>query len=181
MKFFLCCLLLCLCGVLASCGNGELVRASATTVTLDSDLAKWTGTPCATGSTTSITADDISVAIATVAQDSVNNVPATVVVDSVTLQYIPADSTSPSLAGLYQTQQTMGQQRIVAGATGTLTVRVDQKLKATSTLQNLVCSGNPTIYSYFLSMTFNGHYEPSFESFTSTATANVRFADFADK
>jgi hypothetical protein len=169
--------LLVLCGTgLVSCGSGGAIATSAVTA-LDADVAKWTGTPCASGSTYTILPDDVNVTLSAFPVATSNNtVNEKVQVLSVDIVYSPANSTSPLLPTQYMA---LGGIQTDMGGSVTIPVRVaPQDLKGLPLLNSLVCSS--TIYSYYVTMTFHCQYLKAGESFDVSAQTNIRFADFVN-
>lgn len=173
--------LLALCGIgLASCGGGEGATATSATTSLDADVAKWTDTPCAAGSTYTILPDDIDVTISAFPFPSLaSTVPEKVLVKSVDIVYSPANTTSPALPRQYMA---LGGVQADMGASVTIPVRVaPQDLKASPVLNVLAsCPQTGVIYSYYVTMTFHCGYLKSSETFDVSAQTNVRFADFSN-
>ena len=170
--------LLALCGIgLASCGGGGGATATATVSNLDADVAKWTGTPCATGSTYTVLPDDVTVTLKAFPVATNNGtVTEKVQVNSVDIIYSPANTTSPPLPTQY-----MALSGILAdmGSSVSIPVRVaPQDLKTSPVLSALICT--QIIYSYYVTMTFHCQYLKAGDTFTVDAQTNVRFADFAN-
>ncbi len=170
--------LLVLCGIgLASCGGGGGATATSAVSNLDADVAKWTGTPCATGATYTVLPDDVTVTLKAFPVATGNGtVTEKVQVNSVDIVYTPANTTSPPLPAQY-----MALGGIVAdmGSSVSIPVRVaPQDLKNSPVLSALVCS--PTIYTYYVTMTFHCQYLKAGDTFDVPAQTNIRFADFAN-
>jgi len=155
------------------------LTASSGTSVLDSDVATHSDvTNCGT-STDSITVSDNSVDV-TINSTTIPNLPSFVTtsqvrLDKVTVKYTPANQSSPSLSDQNYTLGTY----VDAGGSATVSVRVaSQAQKSSSPLSNLTCTN--TIYSYYVTLKFEGvevntDVRESFET-----TLNVNFADFVD-
>jgi hypothetical protein len=161
-------------GTISSTSGGTF---SAATIIVDSDVAKWTGTPCGPTSTYTVLPDDDNVTFNAFSAPagSNGNTPEQVVIDRVTIVYTPAATGSPALPTQFQA---IGQQ-VVLGSSVTFPVRVaTQRLKSDPPLNTLVCSS--TIYSYRVTLAFDCHYLVSGNTFTGSTQININFADFAN-
>ena len=161
-------------GAISSDSGGTF---SAATILVDSDVAVWTGTPCATGSTYTVLPNDDNVTFTAFSAPagSTGNTPEKVVIDNVTIAFTPATVGSPALPPQYQA---IGQQ-VALGGSATFPVRVaSQKLKSDPPLNSLVCTS--TIYGYRATMLFNCHYLVSGNTFQGSTQINISFADFGN-
>lgn len=159
-----------------------IATASVSTADIDSDLATWTdvdgdGFVCGANDTFTVSSDDVTVDIAV---NKRTNLPSTVEtskvsINKVSIAYSPANTTTPSLSTQFETLGVV----IDPDSTATFSFKVaSQELKASSTLSPLVCS--VTIYTYFVTLTFEGVEVNSNRTETFETTLNLRFADFAD-
>jgi hypothetical protein len=198
----------CTIGVLTSCGGSkapgtaELATVYATVTPpagADIDVATWvdatTGSKapaCGSNSVPTIAPDDLSFIITSTAYTAPNTgqtstiVPSNLLVQSITLSFTPANSDSPLLPAIYQTQFPSAGQVIKVGD-NTIPVRVaTHELKSFFMTglgnQSINCS-NGAMYSYWVTAAFN-----VFEISTGrTATIYnqgpllIHVADFADK
>ncbi len=170
-------LLLALCCIApASCGGGGGATATSAVDTLDSDVATWTGIPCAATSTYTIQPDSVNVTLAAFPVATNNGtVNEKVLVNTVDIVYRPATTTTPALPTQYMG---LGLQ-VDMGSSVTIPVRVaPQDMKGTPPLSSLRCT--PTIFPYYVTMTFHCQYLKGGGTFDVSAQTNVRFADFAN-
>ena len=161
-------------GTISSSSGGTF---SATPIIVESDVATWTGTPCAATSSYTVAPDNVAVTFTAFAAPpgSTGNTPEQVVIDWVTISYSPASAGSPALPSQ---NQAIGQ-TVTLGSTATFQVQVaSQSLKSTPPLDTLICS--PNIYSYYATMVFACHYLITGDTFTGSTQINVKFADFAN-
>ncbi len=171
--------LVALCGIgLASCGGGGGATATATVTNLDSDVAKWVGTPCGVTSTYTVLPDDLNVTLAAFPFPSTSNtVNEAVLVNSVDIVYSPANTISPPLPS--PAPMTLVGTRVEMGNSVTIAVRVaPQDFKGALPLRALRCSS--IIYSYYVTMTFHCQYYKAGDTFDVSAQSNIRFADFVN-
>jgi hypothetical protein len=171
-------LLLALCGIaLASCGGGGGATATSAVDALDADVAKWTGTPRAAGSTYTVLPDSVNVTLAAFPVASSNGtVNEKILVKTVDIAYTPANTTTPALPTQYMA---LGGIQVEMGSSVTIPVRVaPQEMKRATPLNDLVW--NSAIYTYYVTMTFHCQYLKGSGTFDVPAQTNVRFADFAD-
>jgi len=175
-------LFLVLCGIgLTSCGSsgggGGGATATPAKLNIDADLAKWSGTACATTSTYTITADDVSVTINAFPFTSTDNTMSEkILINTVDIIYTPVSNMFPALPTQYMA---LGGTQVDMGGSVTIPVRVaPQDLKGLPVLNALVCTS--TIYSYYVTMTFHCRYLKSGDTFTVSAQTNIRFADFVE-
>lgn len=175
--------------VLNSCGGGGgsggvggITSTSggtftAATILLDSDVAIWTGTPGATGSTYTVLPNDDNITFTAFSAPagSTGNTPEQVIIKGVTIVYSPASAGSPALPTQYQAIS----QQVALGGSITFPVRVaSQQLKTDPPLSILVYPST-TIYSYYVTMVFDCQYLVSGNSFQGSTQINIRFADFS--
>jgi len=122
-----------------------------------------------------VSADSVQV---TVNSTAIPNLPTSVVaspvsLQQVTLQYTPADTTSPPLPPQYFTLNTI----VPGGGTATVPVIVaSEALKESTTLSALICSTK--IYRYYVTMTFEGVEVNTNVTQNFETTLNINFADF---
>src|SRR5512139_3878036 len=90
---------------LCSCGGGSDSGGMITpsTVSVDSDVATWTGTPCGTGSTYIVKPDTVNVTLNAFAPPPGTSgvTSEKVVIKSANIIYAPANTTSPALPGQF--------------------------------------------------------------------------------
>lgn len=164
------------------CFDTVCATASVLTADIDSDVATWTdgdgdGFICGANDTFTVFSDDVTVDIAV---DTRANLPSTVEtskvsINKVSIAYSPANTTTPSLSTQFETLGVV----IDPDDTATVSFKVaSQELKSSSILSPLVCSG--TIYTYFVTLTFEGVEVNTSRTETFETTLNLRFADFAD-
>jgi hypothetical protein len=197
---FLC--VACACVMLTSCGSkaggtGEfatvVASANATTSGLDSDVATWVdattrakASPCIQTSIPTVVPDDVSFNVTSAAYTVPNTgststvVPSDLIITRVTLTFTPADSLTPALPAIYQTQFPSAGERIVVGSTS-IPVRIatdDLKIFLQNTL---ACTG--LTYSYRLNVSFEALEVNTNRSGTISVPGYflVRFTDFIDK
>lgn len=177
---------------LSSCGNStgggvaafNTVNATASVDSaknpLLSDLATWTGTPCATGSTITIKNDVINFSVTTTVSIS-NGTPSTLQLQKATITFTPADTVTPVLPALYAVQyQNLLGQSVPAG--GTLSVPIEiatHSLKEYLLPKADVCVTN-SIYNYNVQVNFDAVESGTGKSGSIPAGLTVRFSDFAD-
>ncbi|MBI5747035.1 MAG: hypothetical protein HZA13_08540 [Nitrospirae bacterium] len=160
-----------------------IATASVSTADLDSDLATWTdvngdGFVCGANDTFTVSSDDVTVDIAV---DTKANLPSTreaskVSINKVSIAYSPANTTTPSLSTQFETLGVV----VDPDSTATVSFKVaSQDLKKSSILSPLVCSN--TIYTYFVTLTFEGVEVDTNRTETFETTLNLRFADFANQ
>lgn len=155
------------------------VTASTATINLDSDVATWTDIdgdklPCGPKDTFVTSPDDVNLDITVKTK---NNLPATIKaskirIDKVTITYTPANTSTPSL----QTQFATVGNIIDPDNTKTLSIRVASQELKLSLLPSLKCTA--TIFTYFVTLTFEGIEVDSNKSANMETSLNVRFADF---
>ena len=175
--------------VLLSCGSndpGEFEYVTAT-ATVDAaknpmfaDLATWTGTPCAAGSTFSVANSAVNFTLTSTAKLKLGN-SYPLILQKATISFSQADSQSPSLPALYSPIY-QGLTGYIIPAGGSLSVPVEV---VTHSLKNyftptLVCTGNKSVYSYNVSIVFDAVEQTTGRSGSIPASMTVRFADFAD-
>ena len=164
------------------CFDTVCATASVLTADIDSDVATWTdgdvdGFICGANDTFTVFSDDVTVDIAV---DTRANLPSTVEtskvsINKVSIAYSPANTTTPSLSTQFETLGVV----INPDDTATVSFKVaSQELKSSSILSPLVCSS--TIYTYFVTLTFEGVEVNTSRTETFETTLNLRFADFAD-
>jgi hypothetical protein len=165
-------------GTISSSSGGTFTSA---TISVPADVAVWTGTPCATGSTYTVLPDSVNVTFTAFnpPAGSTGDNPEQVVIDSVTITYQNADSVSPALpASMNPQYQVIGQQ-VVLGGTVTFPVEVAPlTMKTKPPISSLICTN--TIYSYYATMAFACHFLRTGNTFVGSTAVNVRFADFAN-
>jgi len=176
--------------VVMSCGsttNGDYDYVTAT-ASVDStknpllaDLATWTGTPCTTGSTYTITNDVVNVTVAsTVKQTNVGTSP--LVLQKATISYSPADTMSPALSPPYSPiSQSLNGYTVPAGGTLSVPIEVAPHSLKDYFGSALVCTANSPVYSYNVTIIFDAVEQLSGTSGSFSSGMIVRFADFADK
>ncbi|GAB7026255.1 hypothetical protein [Geotalea toluenoxydans] len=188
-------LVICCSAALISCGDSKgggtaefntvYATANGPTSSLDADVAKWVdakgtaATACIAGSSPSISPDVIEVAISTVAYSGVTN-PSKLYINGYRMVFTPADSLTPALPPLFQTQYQPVGQTINAGTAATVSVRV-----ATHEIKDYlqpVLNCNGTIYNYDVTISFDAvELDTNRSGSVDTTKMRVRFADFADK
>jgi hypothetical protein len=192
------------CGDAKSGGTGEFTTVFATVTGpagFDSDVATWvdatTGSPvpvaCAANAVRTVKPDDMnytftSTAYASPSTGSSNpTVPSDLLIQSATLTFIPANTNSPALPPLYQSQPVSAGQRVVAGSATTIPVRVASNSLKSFFLnqlgsQSLDCTNQGVTYSYYATVTFNA-VEVSTNRTATISPAGavlVNFSDFID-
>jgi len=176
--------------VLLSCGsvsNGEFDYVTATASAdpaknpLFADLATWTGTPCAAGSTYTVFSDIVTFSV--VSKVNVSNANSSpLVLKGATLSYSPADVLTPALPKAYSpTYQALNGYIVPAGNTLPVPVEVAPHSLKNFLGASLVCTASNSIYSYTVTIIFDAEEQVSGRSGTFTSGITVRFADFADK
>ena len=165
---------------LCSCGGSDSGGTiTPSTVSVDSDVAKWTGTPCVTGSTYTVTPDVVNVTLNTFPPPpgSTGVTSEKVVIKSASIVYTPANTNSPSLPAQFMA---LTGQMADLGSSVTVPVTVaPQDLKSSPVLNSLGCTN--TIYSYYVTITFNcDYYIANNNPFSVSSQINMRFADFAN-
>ncbi|MDD5284340.1 MAG: hypothetical protein PHD54_00650 [Desulfuromonadaceae bacterium] len=175
--------------VILSCGKsntGEFDYVTAT-ATVDAaknpllaDLATWTGTPCAAGSTYNVLNNVVNFTLTSTANLAIGS-SSPLILQKATISLSPADTQSPSLPALYSPIY-QGLTGYIIPAGGTLSVPVEiatHSLKDYFT-QTLVCTANKSIYSYNVSIVFDAVEQTTGRSGSIPASMTVRFADFGD-
>jgi hypothetical protein len=203
----------CIAAALTSCGDskaggtGEFATVFATATpppaAVDSDVASWvdrtTGAKapvaCLSTSSTVTTPDDVTYNVMSTPYTSAStgqssNISASdLVITRITLTLNPANSLTPALPAMFQTQYPSAGQRIPPGSTQAVTVRIaSNEIKrffrdTTGALggQAITCSNNP-IYSYFAVVSFQAVETTTNRVATITAPALVvNFSDYIDK
>ncbi|HEY6871493.1 MAG TPA: hypothetical protein VI298_02070 [Geobacteraceae bacterium] len=172
--------------ILSSCGGGTTgggvaefktvtVSAQASTTVLESDVLK--GNTCtATGSTGgTFTTDTVDVVITSSKYPNFTGTLSPVEIDSYTITFTPANVLSPPLPTLNGTS--IGT-TIAAGGSQTLHIPVAPDILKYSLVndKNLqLCSA--TMYTYFVTITFNGLETNTGTRSTFETSLNVAFAD----
>lgn len=161
--------------LLSSCGGGPVGFATSSTTTLDSDVARGTNPQTNVCSGYTVLPDSATVSVSLLPQQRST----TVIIDSVTITYTPANTSSPQL----NPEHAVINQPIIVGTSGAaadVSFRVvSQEFKMTPPLTNLVCTN--TIYSYYVTLTFSAHDINSGDTVNiDPARMNIRFADFVD-
>lgn len=181
--------------LLQSCGSDntggtvvfETVNATASVSAANnpflSDLATWTGVPCAVGSTYTIDNDLVNFTVATTVNIR-NGTASPLVLQRATVTFTPADTVSPALPALYSpTFQALGGTTVPAGGSLSVPVEIANHLLkdylGSAQGRGLVCSGN-LVHSYNTTIAFDAVETNTGKSGTITAGMLVRFADFAD-
>ena len=184
------------CGDSKAGGTGEFATvfavANNTTGPLDSDVATWVNattqvkaTPCPP-SVPTVKPDDVSFSVTVSPYATPNTGSASPIVTSdllvtkITLSFTPADSLTPALPALFQTQFPSAGQRLTSGP-NSIPVRVVTNDLKVFLQNNLACSG--LTYSYRVSVSFD-----ALEITTNRASTinlpgylTVNFSDFIDK
>lgn len=186
--------LFCAAFLLQSCGSSNTGGASVfetvnATVSVDpaqnpllSDLATWTGTPCATGSTYSIDNDLVNFSTTTTINIK-NGTASPLILQKATIAFSPADTVSPALPALYSPAfQPLTGYTVPAGGSLSIPVEIaNHSLKnymGSSQGLGLVCAAS--IYSYNTTISFDAVETNTGKSGVLTASMLVRFADFTD-
>jgi hypothetical protein len=197
--------------VLTSCGDSKasgtgqfatvFASASPPASALDSDVATWVDATtlakapaCGANSVANVSPDDATFVVTSAAYTVPNTgssstiATSDLIIDKITLTLTPADTQSPALPSLYQTQFPSAGQRIVVGANN-VTVRIaSDELKSffrSSNLGNLAldCSNPSAIYSYRAVVSFEALEVNTNRVGTITPPGFllVKFSDFVDK
>ena len=178
--------------ILTSCGSTNTgggavfttVNASASADSaknpLLSDLAKWSGTACASGSTYTISNDLVSFAVVSTVNIS-SGTGSPLMLQKATITLSPADTLTPALPPLYSTYyQYLTGATVPAGSTLSVPIEIGTH-NIKSYLGNiLVCNGSNTIYSYNATIVIDAVESAIGTSKPITAGMTVRFADFSD-
>jgi hypothetical protein len=196
----------CTVALLSSCGDskaggtGEFATVSATAnplvTNLDSDVAQWVDSKgasvpaCSYNGSPSIKPDDVTYNITSTAYTSPNTgqtspiAVSNLVITKVTVTLTPANSNTPALPAIYQTQFPTSGQTILPG-NNTVTVRIVSDALKTFFIDNLgVICGNPVVpYSYRAVVSFEAVEVNTDRVSTIKAPGflQVDVADFADK
>lgn len=184
--------------ILQSCGSSntggtsvfETVDATASVDAaknpLLSDLAKWTGTACADGSTFSIDNDLVNFNVATTVNIK-NGTPSPLNIQKATITFEPADSLTPKLPALFTPdyRSLLGYQ-VPAGGSLSFPVEIashnlKQYLGAMPPQGlGLVCTNISTTYTYNVIVTFDAVETNTGKRAPIQAGMTVKFYDFND-
>ena len=164
---------------LSSCGGSNSGGTlTPTIVSIDSDVATWTGTPGA--STYTVKPDIVNVTLNAfpAPPGSTGTTGEKVVIKSATIIYTPANTISPPLPTQFMT---LTGQMVELGNSLPVPVTVaSQALKSTPPLSSLV-RPNTGIYSYYATITFACDYLIANNNpFSISSQININFADFAN-
>lgn len=178
-------LLLVSCGENAS-GVAEFKTINAT-VTVDpaqnpllSDLATWTGDPCAQDSTYTVTNDLVDVTV-TSTKNIANGTSLPLILQKVTITLTPADTISPPLPSLYTpSYQNLNGIILQPGESLSLPIEVATHMLKQYFGTAMLCTAFSPVYTYNATLTFDAVEQGTGENGSMSAGMTVRFADFAD-
>jgi hypothetical protein len=188
-KLFVVCAILC--SGLFACGttDGELktstVTATVDTSLLDSDVISWVdaagakATACAATSSPAIpAADSVNVTVTSKPYANTGAITSPIRIESATISYIPANSSTPPMASEYQIIGTT----IANGGSASIPVRVvtqEQKRLTLTVLSS--CLPAPPIYNYYTTITLNVLETGTDKKTTASASLQLRMHDYIDK
>jgi hypothetical protein len=191
------------CGGAKSPGTAEFATVFATATPpagLDSDVAQWfdaatvaTKSPaCAATSVATVKPDDVVFTVQSTAYSSADTgstnptVASDLVIDKITMTFTKANSLSPDLPALFQTQFPSAGQTIKPGSNN-VSIRVvsdDMKRAFLNSLgtQSLTCGNQGTTYSYRVNVSFHAiEVNTNREGTITPAGAMlINFSDFID-
>lgn len=181
-------LAVCLSGCGSTNGGGTIdfitvsAKASADSAKnpLLSDLATWTGTPCALGATSTIKNDMINFTVTSQASIT-NGTSSPLQLQKATITFTPADTATPALPPLFAVQfQNLLGQTVPAGGSLQVPVEIATHSLKEFLFPTLVCTVSP-IYNYNVQVTFDAIEAATGKSGSIPAGMTVRFTDFADQ
>jgi len=175
--------------ILQSCGgagsgvaslNTTMVTATVDTLILDSDIVAWvdaTGAKATWCGSTSIpstpASDSVNVTVTPKAYSNTVSNALPVRVESATISYEPANTSTPPMASEYQT---IGQ---VIQAPLSVPVRVSSQEQKQSLFNVLACNG--IIYNYYVTISINVTEVGTDKKDTVTTKMQLRFSDYLEK
>lgn len=168
-----------LCCLQFGCGSTEgqlstsAVKVSVDKLIMDSDVITWTDAATCTGPSTPA-ADSVNVTVASTAYANTGSAGLPVRVERVTINYTPANSSTPAMASEYQTINAL----VANGGSLILPVRVATQEQKERLQQALGCGG--PIYKYYTDILLEVSEIGTDKSRTVSVSMDLRFADFVD-
>jgi len=170
------------CGSTDGALSTSTVTPTIDTLVMDSDVVSWVdaagakATACAaTSFPATPAADSVNVVVSSKAYSNTGDQGLPIRIESATISYVPANSSTPAMAPEFQT---IGM-TIANGSTATIPVRVatqEQKMH----LQSVLACNN-TIYNYYTKITFNVTEIGTNKKTSVDSSLQLRFSDFVDK
>ncbi len=161
-----------------------IATVDSTSNPLLADIATWTGTPCATGSTYAVTDKVVNFTIVST-KGSSGGTASPLMLQRATIAFSPADTLTQTFAPLPPLYSPAYQSLLgyTVPAGGSLVVPVEVVTHALKEFfgPTLVCTGNTSIYNYNVVITFDATEVTTGKNGQISAGMTVRFADFADK